>query len=293
VAGAFDLGQRTTLRGAWGIYRQVEEINEISVEDGEDGFYPAQKAEQYDLGLEHKFSEGAEVRVEGYLKKYSDLRPDYRNYQDRLDLFPEIRFDRQVVYRNGSVARGIELVAKRDVGGMFSWYTSLALAEVKDDVWAIYSPDAQYTTIYNRTMSSPRDLRYTCHASLNYRPDESWLIGLAFQYHSGWPYTELIHVHMDMGNGYYADYFKQGEQWASRYPAYHRLDLRVNRYIPMGRGRMSLFVEVLNLYARKNQRAYTYETNPGSPNSRVWATTPYDHWLGFTPSAGISYEVGW
>ena len=51
----YTLGKRTVLRGGWGHFYQSEGIHEISVGDGEETFFPAQRAQHWVVGLEHHF----------------------------------------------------------------------------------------------------------------------------------------------------------------------------------------------------------------------------------------------
>ncbi len=281
----YEINPETSLRVAWGKYYQMEGIHEIAVVDGEDDFFPAQRADHYVVGLEHQFPSGTNLRVEAYYKKYRHLRPDSRNPVSRIEMFPELESDRQIVHRDGASARGVEVYLKRDVGGKLSWYASLAHARVKDSVRAIYYPASDYTAIYNRTLSSPRDIRNTLYLDVIYRPAPAWQLNLAFQYHTGWPYTSrhLETVEVSPGVSFYA--IVPDEEWGARYEPFHRLDFRLNRFFSIGSGRLKAFIEVLNIYGRENVRRYSYSVTDGM------LIRSEEYWFGTMPSLGVSYEV--
>jgi len=52
---------------------------------------------------------------------------------------------------------------------------------------------------------------------------------------------------------------QRGEIDAARLPAYHRIDLRVTRMFQVGRGTLSTFLDIFNLYNRENLRSYDYK----------------------------------
>ncbi len=91
---AWGVGERTSVRAAWGRFAQTQAIYELQVEDGVTEFARAQRAEHRVLGLDHAFPRGMTARLELYDKRFSNLRPRYENIFDRVILFPELRHDR-------------------------------------------------------------------------------------------------------------------------------------------------------------------------------------------------------
>ncbi|MEE9443149.1 MAG: TonB-dependent receptor [candidate division Zixibacteria bacterium] len=286
----YQVNPQTSLRAGWGKYYQTEGIEEISIVDGEDRFHPAQRADQYGVGLEHQFESGTQLRVEGYLKKYSRLRPDYRNSLSSHERFPERRYDRQAVMRESSTARGIEIYLKRDIGSRLSWYVSYAHAKVEDSVRSIYFPRTGVEDTYDQVLKSPRDVRNTFYLDLIYRPGPSWQLNLAFQYHTGWPYTSLHLERVEISPGTVINYIVPDKEWNARFEPFHRLDFRLNRFFDLAGGRLNMFLEVLNVYARENVRGYSYLVS-GEGDDAVLLVEPEDFWFGILPSLGVSYEV--
>jgi hypothetical protein len=284
----FTLGERTTVRGGWGYFYQTQGIDGLYVGDGESSFSPAQRAEHWVAGLEHEFESGIKLRLEAYFKNYSRLRPSFRNSFNTISLFPEADYDRTIVHREKTVAKGIELFLKRDLGGTFSWWASYAYAKVEDSVRSIYFPSEDVETAYNKKLPAEHDQRHTLYFDLSYRPSRNWQINMAWQYHTGWPYTDVHLVRQPSGSGY-VYYIQSDEQWGARFEDYSRIDLRLNRYFNIAKGRLSVFVEVLNVLDRENVRGYDNSIQQ-SPQGYYLEKEP-ETWFGRLPSAGITYEL--
>ena len=124
---------------------------------------------------------------------------------------------------------------------------------------------------------------------MNYRPNRLWHFYVSWQYHSGWPYTELVLKSAQDPNGsvyYYSTYENLN---GTNYPAYHRLDFRVNRHFYLSKGRLSIFLALINVYNHENVRNIDYSLvwdNPTSP--RLEKT--YEYWFKLLPSIGINWS---
>jgi outer membrane cobalamin receptor len=277
VNASLDIAPRTTLRGAWGYFHQAHGLHELMVRDGDVTIYPAQRAEHRILGLEHRLVEGLSLRVEAYERLITDPRPEYRSLEPMYETLPEEGpGDRVRIAPTRSQARGIEFFAKQDTGGRFAWFASYALAVAEDEIDGAWVP-------------RPYDQRHTLRLELAYRPSSAWSFSWAWQYHSPWPSTRQ-HFALDtlaMGYTYWDQSF--GPLNADRLPAYHRFDLRLSRHFPLGRGRLSVFVDVFNLYDRQNLKAYDYYLGTGAGGP--WGLRRGSHeMIGVLPTIGARWE---
>ena len=72
---------------------------------------------------------------------------------------------------------------------------------------------------------------------------------------------------------------------AARYSVFHGLDVRVSREFDVGRGDLTAFLEITNLYDRANPCCTEYSLLPdGSLGSRE------AHWLPLVPSLGVVWR---
>lgn len=81
-------------------------------------------------------------------------------------------------------------------------------------------------------------------------------------------------------------YFLSESRNNVRVPVYSRLDVRANRTFSWRATRLTLFAEVLNLYARENVRA----ARPGINGITHQVFGLFDSMFPLIPSAGLSLE---
>ncbi len=284
---AYNFNDKTVLCAGWGYYRQSEGIDEIAVGDGETEFSPSQRAELRVAGIEHEFENRIRFRIEVYDKIYTNLGATYRNTFDPIAAFPELEEDRSKIYRKSANSRGIEFYLKKDTGGKLTWWASYAYAKVEENVDSIYFPHEDVTAFYDIVIPTPQDQRHTLYFDLHYRPTSQWRISTALQFHSGWPFTDahLASGTTPDGTSYW---IQAGEQWGARHDEYRRIDLRINRFFPLSKGRITAFIEVLNVFDSKNIRAYQYGLR--YYNGQYYVRREAEHWFGIIPSFGISYD---
>ena len=276
---AYALGEKTFIRGGWGVFYQSQSLYEQNIQDGENQFYPAEKAATYGIGFEHTFDFGINFRVEGYYKRLSGLRPVYRNIANPAEVFMELQNDRQKFNIDNADTKGIELFLKYDTGEKISWWVSYALAYSKEKIKGIEGE-----------VPRPYDQRHTISLDINYRPDANWHFSIAFCYKTGWPYTDYVINRIQTNNGIVYN-SAPGSYLAGRLPDYHRLDVRMNRYFYTAIGTFSLFLEVLNVYGRENVRSYKFGNIYVEPNGNVQFSKRKEYWFPTFPSFGISWTL--
>ena len=84
-----------------------------------------------------------------------------------------------------------------------------------------------------------------------------------------------------------------GPFYSERLDDYHRLDFRASRTSQLKRGRLSLFIDVQNLYDRDNARGIDIDEEIffQRPDGSFGVAFPEESWLGVLPSFGISWEM--
>ena len=264
---AWAVGERTSLRAAWGRFAQPQRVYELQVEDGVLEFGRAQRAEHRVIGVDHALRNGATTRFEIYDKRFAYLRPRYENLFDRILMFPELRHDRVRIDPAGGRARGAELLLRSDGAKALSGWVSYARSEVTD-------------RIEGRDVPRAWDQRDAITFSVNYRRGESWNFNLAGTHHTGWPITPIA-ARIE-NNRIVAE---AGPLNSSRLPAYRRFDFRASRNVPAGRGMVSFFVELFNVFNHSNfVRVNGFDVRNGE------VITRYESIIGVLPSFGVTWQ---
>ena len=270
------LGLRTAVRAAWGLYEQAQGLQELSVADRETALHPAEHAEQRVLGLSHRLEAGPTLRLEAYERLGSHLRPHWENMIDPFNVFPESLYDRVRLDPTRSRARGVELIAEQRGGRRFGWGVSYAYAVSEEEVGGRWIP-------------RNRDQRHTFYADMTYAPARDWQLSCAWQYHTGWPTTDINYFPVTLNNGALTYSWTYGPYNGLRAPAYHRLDLRATRTFRLKHSTLRAFVDVFNAYNHHNVDGYD---TPSATfvNGQLIVTKPPLKMLPRLPSFGLSWE---
>lgn len=273
---ALQLAAATTLRAAWGAYGQAQGLHELAVPFGDASFRRAELAEHRILSLEHRFANGVSARLESYQRLTRDPQPHWINRFNSYNVFPEAQTDRLLLRPDRATAQGIELMLQQRGRSRFDWTISYALARATEQIAGAAVPVA-------------RDQRHTFYADLSYSPTPLWRLSAAWQFHTGWPITDTQYSLATLANGSRITTRGFGPVFGSRLPAYHRLDLRASRTIPLRHGTLKVFVDIFNATNRDNAIAYDYSTTISGGVLTVRKHTRA--MLPIIPSAGISWDL--
>jgi hypothetical protein len=176
---------------------------------------------------------------------------------------------------------------KHDTGNKFSWWLSNVLSEATDHV-----TDVQYEgPLLHRSGTLPRfwDQRHTANLDVNFRPNRKWHFNFAWQYRNGWPYTPFIVARIARGDGTFAYYHDYGLFNSRRYPAFHRLDVRINRQFYSSSRRVTVFLHIINAYNHENINNYDSSILEESADGfRHEIDT--ETWFPILPFVGVSWE---
>ncbi len=277
-----DLGGRTTFRAGWGVYHQSQGMHELEAGDGETTFAPSERAMQTAVGLEHRLQDGISGRLELYHRKVDRPRRMYLNLWREILPFPELDGDRVRVDPTESRAKGMEVLVRKEGKG-WDWSASYALSSTETLIDGDWAP--QYW-----------DQTHALALTLGWRPTPRWTITGAFQIHSGWPFTPQI-IHFDTLTVFQEGGLESSFRWreefgelnSDRLPAYHRLDLRVNRSWAVKGGTLDVYLDFFNAYDQKNLRSYDYGTDVVGSDLK-WVRWPDEELLPFLPSIGFRWE---
>ncbi|MBN2542921.1 TonB-dependent receptor [bacterium] len=149
-----------------------------------------------------------------------------------------------VFFEASGWAAGMDLTLQGNVGPFTGW-VGYGLGWTKRRTAGKNNGDAYYPK-YDRRHSIKLSLGVALHPRLKGT--------IAFNYGTGQPSTDPVDFikHEEWGYTYYEPVFEEGLYHNGRLPDYHRLDLGLVWTIHKGKWKMDMYVQVLNVYNRRN-----------------------------------------
>lgn len=272
----YELGKRSVVRAAWGLFHQSQRLHEMQVEDGVGEFYPAQQAEHVMLSMEHLFPAGTAIRFEAYRKNLDRLRPRYENLFNPIEVFPEASRDRVRVTPEGGRSEGFEILIRDDTGERFQWWLSYGLAWAED-------------RLEGRDVPRSWDQRNATSFGWNWRIRDRWNVNLAGTWHSGWPTTPVRAVPVEGDEGETEYDLVLGPRNSARLPDFLRFDLRATRRLDTRYGQVEFVMEILNVTNRKNLCCLDDFEAVEAADGTIRVARKESYWAPMIPSLGVSW----
>ncbi len=210
-----------------------------------------QSSYQYAAGLAYNLKDTWSFTLEGYYKTMNHLI----DYSEGSSFFEYgVDWEEKIEREGRGLSYGLEFLVRKDVGKFRGWvgYT-LSKAEVRFD-------NLNNGEVYPYTY----DRRHDVSVVLMYRVNDHTDISATWVYGTGKARTLAVsryapdNYHFDNGsnNQYYYSYYDEIEYYkgknAYREPAYHRLDIGVNRHKDKKWGTQTWSFGLYNAYNRKN-----------------------------------------
>jgi CarboxypepD_reg-like domain/TonB-dependent Receptor Plug Domain len=268
VQGEVKLPHGTAVRGGAGIYQQFPEFDQVIGTLGTRDAR-AQRAEQYDLGVEQRLGASVRWQVTVFDREESGF---FRRAgaENRLVDGRVVRGSITAPYAPSleGFARGVEvLLQRRAINGVSGW---LAYS---------YGRIRNTDTRTDETYWSDLDQRHAINLYVSYRLSDRTSVSAKARIGTNVP-----------APGYYTkegdDYFLTTDRNTLRLPTYSRVDVRANRTFNWEHRRLTLFAEVINLLDRDNVRF----NPPGVNTATRKVSNLFESMIPIVPSAGILIE---
>ncbi len=270
----FNLMHRTSdnteLRISAGRYHQSQAIQNLQIEDGVTRYWPAQRADHLIASFHYRPFEQTNIRLEMFLKDMQRVRPRFENLYDPLGIMPELQPDRVRLEPASAAARGLEVSIEQDIGD-WNWWASYTWSKVTDEIEGRDEPRSW-------------DQRHALQAGFS-RNGDTWDFSAAAHWHSGWPTTSLVlnEIGVDEdGEPLFAAV--PGPRNALRLPSFASFDVRLSRTFEVSRGSLTAFIEISNLFNRRNVCCIDYDIEDGELESSE------DYWLPLLPAIGVLWQ---
>lgn len=238
------LSDSADLRASWGRFIQTQGIDELPASDGVAAFAPAQRADQWLVGIEKRFGDDLDLRLEAYSKHYFDLRPRYENILNDVVILPELKPDRVRLAPSQARAYGVELSVRRVRSRPLFWWGSYTWSRAED-------------SYHRHSVLRAWDQRHALQAGIGWE-GERWEMSLVGAWRSGWPAvaldaesgTPIVHANLASGE---------------RLGTYIDVDVRIARRFRLGDdSSLTAFLEISNVLNRRNECCTEFELEDDS-----------------------------
>jgi hypothetical protein len=223
------------------------------------------------IGMDYMLTPDTKLTIEAYNKEYWDLPLDsadptlsvvdgalfnqrFRNYQDLQSL-------------GKAYTRGVEVIIQKkmakDIYGLISGGYFRSRYSDFNGIW--------YDRVY--------DNQFIFSVIGGYKPEGTWEFSARWTYAGGIPYTPFDQPTSTQVNLGIID---QTAINAERYPAYHSLNLRIDKKFYFDHHLLDIYLSVWNAYNRQNDSSYFWNTTENRQDTQYqWSLLPI---------VGVEYE---
>ena len=233
-----DPEKRLDIKGSAGIYHQNPQGYEILDATGNNELNP-EKSYQFSLGTEIQFTDFLSLDVLGFYKRLEDLIV----FDQSADL--DDGFGSSWVNSGDGHIYGMEVFLRWETFKNFEGWVALTLQRStrrdRPD-WDYYWFDFDQPVILDIVAS--------------YRLPLGFRIGARWRYTSGNPDTPITDSIYDSDSDNYIPL--QGPYNSDRLPSFHALDIRIDKDFNFRRWKMTVYLDLMNVYNRKNPESKVY-----------------------------------
>lgn len=234
------LGKRLTLHGSLGIYHQAPETFWLDC-DPSNRSLPYLRTENAVVGFTSVLRSDIRLKLEVFGKNYHNYPVDKANpYQTLANLGGSViptYFGSQLVAAGKGFARGVEVSIQKLRTDRWSWSGSYSYSRV------------EFQALDGVLRAGDFDFRHMANALVSYRISPSWEVGARWRLTGGQPTTPF-----DMTQSVRRDwtYYDLARINTLRFPAYHRLDLRLDKSFVFKKWTLDAYIDIQNVYNRRN-----------------------------------------
>jgi TonB family protein len=250
---------RTTVKGGAGFYYQPPQFQETNAVFGTAGLF-SNKSIHYSVGVEQELSRQIELSLEGY----------YKDLTQQVSRSPSI--SSTYLYGNQGVGTilGMELLIKyKPDARFFGWAAYTLSRSTRIDGPGMPEHLAQYDQTHNLTILG------------SYRLGRGWEFGARYRLISGPLVTPVLSALYAADAAAYAEV--DGTPFSRRLPLFHQLDLRVDKGWQFRDWRLSVYLDLLNVYSNAAKEAIDYNFN--------FTQTQYQSGLPLIPNIGVRGDI--
>lgn len=274
------------LIGGGGIYHKLPQNNQSSKTSG-NPYLTFEKATHSSGGFQYKKEQWL-FRIEGFKQYFDNLvvGDPYITTPVKLNQDPIKKWQEPILYnaplyfsnKGDGYSYGVELFIKKDkppqVNGFYGWisYTH-SVSKRKDHIHRlteeekkrIISADEKRLLQYydnSQKYSANFDRRHIINFILGWKINSEYQIGARWRYTTSSPYTEIVGddggITKNNGRPIFQPKYSETKNTIRQKP-YHRLDIRLDKFLNYEWGYGNVYLELLNVYIRDNPGGFSFD----------------------------------
>lgn len=260
LAVRYQVNDDVALKAAWGIYHQylrLASAPDFSFFDTwlpSDQSVPAGRADHYVLSMESKPFDGYDLNVDVYYKNLANINElrdaDGARQVQVADIF----------YVGNGFAYGAEFFVQKRAGRLTGWIG-----------YAIGVVNSQFDSVNRGNWFRPKfDRLHDLKITALYRLSDQWEIGSSFMFQSGQSYTGATSTLGGRAPGWEGGVVmvNPSQRWGLRLPNSHQLNLNVNYNTTLAGLPCRVFLDIYNVYSRRDIWFRSFLTTEGIPTVR-------------------------
>ncbi len=257
VAVRYQLADGIFVKGAWGIYHQYLRLAsspDFSFFDTwlpTDNSVPAGRAQHFIASIETQPFEGFNLNIDVYYKSLNninELRQNQRQTRSVTDVF----------FIGNGRAYGAEIFLQKKMGNLTGWIG-----------YALGFVFSQFDSVNLGNEFRPKfDRLHDLKITALYKFNERWEIGSTFMFQSGQSYTGATSTLGGRMPGWDGGIVmvNPSQRWGLRLPSSHQLNLNVNYNTTLFDLPFRLFIDIYNVYSRRDIWFRFYDTSEAIPS---------------------------
>jgi hypothetical protein len=250
---------KTTAKAGWGTFYQPPQPQETDKVFGSQGLR-SNRSTHTSVGIEQEITRQIDFSLEGY-------------YKDLTSLVARLPTENGNEYFNtgsGYVAGGELLLRYKADDRFFGWVAYTLSRSMRR------SQDSEGLTLFQY------DQPHVLTALGSYKLGRGWEVGARFRFVSGGLYTPCTGVggFYDSAGGAYSCI--SGQAFSKRLPAFHQLDVRVDKTWEFKDWKLSTYLDLYNAYFHQSPEDISYNYN--------YSQSTYQTGLPIIPSFGLRGE---
>jgi hypothetical protein len=285
---SFNITKEFKIIGGGGIYHRLPNGNQYSPTSG-NPYLRFEKAQHSSLGFEYQ-KELWTFRTEGFKQYYDDLvvGDPYITTPIKINQDPDIRkrIEEPILInaplyfsnRGNGFSYGVEVFIKKNKppqkNGFYGWlsYTH-SVSKRKDHIHKLTEEEKNKVLSANekkllqyydnsQEYSSDFDRRHIINLIIGWKINSEYQLGLRWRYATSPPYTEIIGDDGGITKNNNRPIFEpkySDTKNTVRLKPYHRLDLRLDKFLNYEWGYANVYLELINAYIRENPGGFSFD----------------------------------